>query len=44
MDKCGGFTARLVAELRERLKQLQGRVRATVDDATREELLEVGAV
>lgn len=41
MEKCGSFTARLVGELRERLKQLQGRVRAGTDEAQRAELLEV---
>ncbi|PSC71737.1 VTC domain-containing [Micractinium conductrix] len=42
VEKCGAFTARLVGELRERLKQLQGRVRGgTVpDDAQRAALLE----
>ncbi|KAL4855568.1 Vacuolar transporter chaperone 4 [Chlorella vulgaris] len=42
VDKCGKFTARLVAELRERLKQLQGSVRAVPrdDDTQRAALLE----
>lgn len=40
VEKCGTFTARLVGELRERLKQLQGRVRAGADEAQRAELLE----
>ncbi|EFN52611.1 hypothetical protein CHLNCDRAFT_58814 [Chlorella variabilis] len=42
VDKCGKFTARLVSELRERLKQLQGRVRAAPagDEPQRELLLE----
>lgn len=43
MEKCGAFTARLVGEMRERLKQLQGRVRAAPagDEPQREQLLEV---
>lgn len=41
VEKCGSFTARLVGELRERLKQLQGRVRAGADEALRAQLLEV---
>lgn len=43
VDKCGKFTARLVAELRERLKQLQGSVRAVPrdDESQRAALLEV---
>ena len=42
--RCGGFTARLVGELRERLKQLQGKVAAArADEAQRAELLEARA-
>ena len=45
VDKCGTFTARLVAELRERLKQLQARVAtAGADAAARADLLEVSVL
>lgn len=40
VEKCGNFTARLVGELRERLKQLQGSVKSTTDPAQHQELLE----
>lgn len=46
VEKCGAFTARLVGEMRERLKQLQGRVRTAPagDETQREQLLEVRGV
>lgn len=45
VEKCGQFTARLVAELRERLKQLQGKVQTAGGDAARRaQLLEASFV
>ncbi len=46
VDKVGTFTARLVSELRERLKQLQGRVKAAPvgDEPQREALLEASTL
>ena len=41
VEKCNAFTARVVAQLREGLKQLQARARSTRDDSQRDAMLEV---
>ena len=42
VEKCNAFTARVVAQLREGLKQLQARARSATDESQRDAMLEVG--